>query len=151
MKRRQMIRTLALATLGIGSCLSSGSAAEKASVAVKILKPIQVGETLQFDKNLKVTFMEMVDDSRCPINAKCTSEGDAEVMLKVKVGGGKIKNYWLHTQTYPKKLEIPFTNPLSGTVKTYIIDIATLDPHPYVGKKFLQSEYKLGLHIAERL
>lgn len=149
MNRRQMIRALTLTALGTGSCLSSSSAAEKAPVAIKILKPIQVGETLQFDNNLAITFMEMVDDSRCPDNAKCRSEGDAEVMLRIKVGGAPGKNHWLHTLTSPKKLKIPFTNPLNGTVKTYVIDIATLDPHPYAGKKFLQSDYRLRLHVAE--
>ena len=149
MNRRQVIRTLTLTALGTGSCLSSGSNVEKPPVAPKISKPIRVGETLLFDKNLRINFSSLLYDKRCPINAKCTSEGNAEVKLRIKVGKEAGKNYWLHTSYNPRRLKIPWLNPLNGTVKTYVIDIANLTPYPYVGKKFPQSEYKVSFHIAE--
>jgi hypothetical protein len=151
MNRRQLLRTLTLSALGTGSCLSSSSQPASATVAIRVSRPISVGETFQYDNDLKIIFGSMIDDSRCPVNAKCVSEGDAEVLLRIKVGKEKYKNYWLHTQTRPKKLEVVFVNPTNGSVKTYIIDIATLDPRPYVGKKFRQSDYRLALHITERI
>ena len=149
MNRRQVIRTLTLTALGTGSCLSSDTEIGNPTVAIRITKPISIGQTLLFDNYLSITFSSLLYDKRCPINAKCTSEGNAEVKLRIKVGKDAAKNYWLHTSYRPRKLQIPWMNPVNGAVKTYVIDIATLDPLPYAGKKFPRSEYKVSFHIAE--
>ncbi|MEO5917826.1 MAG: hypothetical protein ABIS50_26575 [Luteolibacter sp.] len=158
MNRRKIILSLALAALGASACFSgtTRAIAESAPVAIRVLDPLHVSATLTYDSQLKVTFISVIDDSRCPINAKtkCTSPGDAEVVLRIKVGTKKAKTYYLHTKTFPKQLEIPADPTKTGTTgipKSYVIDIATLNPQPYAGKTTKQSDYQLRLHLAEVL
>ncbi|MES2660139.1 MAG: hypothetical protein V4689_16065 [Verrucomicrobiota bacterium] len=146
MNRRHLIRTLALTGLLAAACFSGNARA-----GTDKQEPIRVGERLRFDSELRIDFLKVRDDSRCPINAKCVSAGDAEVVLRIKAGNQPAKNYRLHTNDNPRRLVIPanvFPPDTGGIPKSYVIRIATLNPLPYAGKPTKQSDYRLGLHIS---
>lgn len=146
MNRRNILRNLALAAVAPAAALFSTSVA---SAAAKKNESIAVGETYRYDKDLRITFLEVTNDSRCPINAKCISEGDAEILLRVKAGAGPAKNYRLHTHLKPRRQIIPIEYPegMAGIPKSYQLSIAELSPLPTAGKKTKPSDYRLRLAI----
>lgn len=145
MNRRHWIRTLAmsaLATLAASATIAAG--AERDSHLLR------VGESLQYDKGLKVTFLAVSRDHRCPINAQCLTQGDATVILRVKAGRQAARNVTIHTHEKSREVVIPaseFPPGMAGIPKSYVISIAHLNPLPLAGNKTPQSRYRLGLRI----
>lgn len=152
MKRRQLIQSLAMTVLGTGALLSTrATAATPPPEEPQKGKRFSVGETLRFDEDLSVTFLAVLKDRRCPINAICIDAGNAEVLLRVKAGNQKPKIVTLHTDGKKKRrIVIPankYPKGVAGIPKSYTISIASLNPLPYAGKKTLQSDYRLKLEI----
>lgn len=143
MNRRSILRNLALAAIAPVFTTSAASAAAEKSGS------ISVGETFRYDKDLRITFLEVVNDSRCPMNAKCISEGDAEILLRVKAGAGPAKNYRLHTYLKPRRqiISVKYPDGMAGIPKSYQLSIAELSPLPTAGKKTKPSDYRLKLAI----
>ena len=142
MNRRRLIRTLALTALAVS--------ASPAAAAQKNERVLKVGESMRFDSELEITFLAVRKDSRCPINARCMTPGDAVVVLRVAAGNQPARNYRIHTHLAPRKLVIPaneFPPGMAGIPKSYVISIARLTPQPTAGRKTLQSEYRLRLRI----
>ena len=146
MNRRHLIRALAL-----GSCAFLLGAVRASAGEPGNDKTLHVGETLRYDRGLKITFLAVRNDSRCPINAKCIWAGDAAVVLRVKAGNQAARKVTLHTNLKPQTVVIPaqiFPPDTAGIPKSYVISIAALTPQPEAGKKTLQSDYRLKLDIA---
>lgn len=152
MYRRHLLQSLATLALGAGFGLltASPATAAPAPVDIKLQRPLHVGRSLRYDKGLKVTFVRISFDHRCPINARCLVAGDAKIILRIKAGNQPAKEYPLHTNKKPRRLVIP-ANALqpdfAGIPKSYIIDIGSLTPRPYAGKPIRQKDFKLRLHI----
>lgn len=149
MKRRQLIQSLAMAVLGGGVLLTTRATAATPGEPPKG-KRLSVGQTLRFDEDLTVTFLAVLKESRCPINAICTSAGYAEVSLRVKVGKQKPKIVSLNTDGKKKRQIIvakEYPDGTAGIPKSYAISIASLNPLPFAGKKTKQSDYRLKLKI----
>ena len=150
MKRRQLIQSLAMTLLGSGAILTSRANAAPAPGEPDKGKRLSVGQTLRFDSDLSVTFLAVLEDGRCPINAICTSAGNAVVSLRVKVAGQKPKIVSLHTDSKKKSQIIvakEYPDGMAGIPKSYIISIASLTPLPFAGKRTRQSDYRLKLAI----
>lgn len=146
MKRRNLIRCLALTALGTRAITGTSHAAE----AAKRGEPLRVGGSMRFDSELRITFLAVADDSRCPINAQCISAGDAEIILRIKAGNQEARNYRLHTDAAPRQLVIPaniYPPGMTGIPKSYVIGIDSLNPLPTAGKKTRQAAYRLLLRI----
>lgn len=155
MNRRNLLQTLAFFAIGTATCFSESSGQEAPAQPI-IAKnvPLHVGESMRYDKGLKITFLSVSKDSRCPMGAFCIVPGDAEVVLRIKVGDQPAKNYRLHTDDQPRHLVIPandFPTGMVGIPKSYVIKIDGLTPRPRIGKKTLQSDYELSLGISVAL
>jgi hypothetical protein len=50
-----------------------------------------------FDTGLTVTFVSVIEDSRCPAGVSCVWEGDAAVRIRIDGAGVKPGIYTLHT------------------------------------------------------
>ena len=143
MNRKTFVHSFAVA---VASLVFTLAATPSALAETPGLHP---GETLRYDEGLRVTFINVLSDSRCPIHALCVWAGDAEVALRIKVGNQPAKTMTLHTNLKPKVLVIPANPP--GTVgipKSYVISIAALNPLPVAGKKTKPEDYRLKLNIS---
>lgn len=49
------------------------------------------------DTGLTVTFVSVIEDSRCPVGVSCVWEGDAAVRIRIDGAGVKPSIYTLHT------------------------------------------------------
>ncbi len=150
MNRRHLLKTLTLSALGAGAFPISANSAAAGPLTEKP-KSLSVGDTLQYDSELEVTFLAVRKDHRCPINAQCLTAGDAVVVLRIKAGNQKAKTVSLHTKNQPRRLVIPanrYPEGFAGIPKSYVIGIRSLNPLPYSGKKTPRSAYRLKLHIS---
>lgn len=135
----------------MGSCAILLGTVRVSAVEPGNERGLHVGETLRYDGGLKITFLAVRNDSRCPINAKCIWAGDAEVVLRVKAGNQAARKVTLHTNLKPQTVVIPaqvFPPGTAGIPKSYVVGIAALTPQPEAGKKTLQSDYRLKLDIS---
>lgn len=145
MKRRDLFRLLALSALGAGHGLS-GDAHTTASNPSPQRDLFSVGKTKNYGNGLKVTFLEVKKDTRCPQGIKCDTPGDAIAVLKIKVGTQIAKNYQLHTNRLPNKVTIPGDPDLKGGPKSFVIKLISLSPERFsFVVKIPQSDYRLDL------
>lgn len=67
---------------------------------------LEPGKTVQLSgTGVRVTFLEVVNDSRCPVDVVCVTAGDAEVRLSV-VGEGEDRTVSLHVMREPRSITI---------------------------------------------
>ncbi|GAA5128023.1 hypothetical protein JIN84_07830 [Luteolibacter yonseiensis] len=150
MNRRHLLKSLVLTALGSSLIAPGSSAATPTPEKTGKNKPLKVGETLHFDKDLSIKFLSVKKDHRCPINARCITAGDAEVLLRVKVGSGKPRIVSLHTDEEPNShvFAVKYPKGTMGIPKSYLVSIGSLNPLPYAGRKTRQSDYRLRLAIS---
>jgi hypothetical protein len=147
MKRRDLIKSIAMTAFGAGSMMfTANAAAETVRAAGTGMRELAVGETVRFDKTLRVTFLKVSKDSRCPINARCITAGDAEVLLEVKVGANQPEIVTLHTHDDPRYAVFSaLPDGMIGIPKSYTVRLRKLTPQPIAGKKTRQRDYRLTL------
>lgn len=154
MNPRNLIKLFAVATIFTTPLLPGANTASASVVSqqVKKDKRLHVGETKNYDKGgLTVTFLAVKKDHRCPMNAKCISAGDAQVVLRVKAGNQKAKIVTIHTNEKRTHFTIPanrYPDGIAGIPKSYTISVGSLTPQPYAGKKTPQRAYRLKLNVA---
>ena len=104
---------------------------------------------MRFDEGLKITFLAVINDSRCPIGACCITAGDAEVLLRVRVGKMAPKIISIHTNHEPRVVVLSAVPPGTiGIPKSYSVSVEELTPRPRIGRKIKQSDYRLSLSIS---
>ena len=148
MKRRELIKSLAMATLGGSGCLLAPNLA--AAEANKPLgKGLAVGQSLRFDDGLKLTLVAVRHDSRCPIGVLCISPGDAEIVLLAYVGKQPARIIRVHTNLDPQVVILSALPPGQiGIPKTYSVRVESLRPFRKIGKNIKQSDYRVELGIS---
>lgn len=152
MKRRHLIQSLAMSVLGGGALLTTRAAAATPEKPQKKGKGLSVGQTLRHDEDLAVTFLAVLEDTRCPIEARCIAAGKAVVSLRIKVGKQKPKIVSLSTLGKNRRIVIPLLpdgEVVVGIPKTYAISIASLSPERSISEKLTQADYRLKLRIKE--
>lgn len=151
MKRRNLIKTMALTAMGTAVPFSGNVASAKDPLPPSdgILKNLRVGQTVEFDKDLRVKFIKVVNDSRCPVGVQCVWAGDAEVLLQVQVGLMEPKLVNLHTTLEPRFVSVSaLPGGVIGIPKAYGIGLCRLTPRPVVGKVTRQRDYVLTLKFS---
>ena len=67
---------------------------------------LEPGQTVQLaGTGVRVTFLEVANDSRCPVDVVCVTAGDAEVRFSV-VGEGEDRTVALHVMGEPRSVTI---------------------------------------------
>ncbi len=148
MKRRELIKSLAMTALGGGACIigaASASAAE--SSASTTSDGLAVGQSIRVDNGLKLTFVAVRNDSRCPMGAFCITAGDATVVLEAHLPNQPVRIYKLHTNEKPRSVSIPANPPGTVGFKVYSVKLVLLTPRPRIGSTLKQSDYRLTLAI----
>ena len=86
---------------------------------------IGLGQSVTVDGGrLEVRFDARVSDSRCPANAVCVWQGDAQARIVTRVAGGASVTSSLHTALEPKKV----------VVDRYTISMIGMTPYPGTGR-----------------
>lgn len=93
---------------------------------------LEPGKTVQLaGTGVRVTLLEVVNDSRCPVDVVCVTAGDAEVRLAV-VGEGEDRTVSLHVMQEPRSVTI-------GAVR---LELTGLTPSPRSTVTIAPAEYR---------
>ncbi len=157
MKPQASLTAVALSVLlTIGTCGfivggSMASAQAPAAIGLAPLTNMSVGETQRFDMDLKVTFLGVKNDSRCPMGVFCIAAGDAEVLLRVQVGNKLPQNISIHTNRKPQKVTLSVLRAGTfGIPKSYTLHVSELTPNR-LGMIPKQFDYRLSLGVGVAL
>jgi hypothetical protein len=118
-----MKQALFILLFSISTFVISQNKVEAPKIAIKIM----LGETIQIE-NHSITFLEVLEDSRCPQNVSCIWGGRAIVTVKIlKEGQNSIQKELLFGATKPN--ETPANTMLFSTEK-FAVKGYTLRPYP---------------------
>lgn len=125
-----MPRSLACALLIVGACAqpqppvaeTSAPAPGSASALDDTLRVPLAGQAVSRDGALRVWYVQLVAESRCPADVTCVWEGDAAVLLRAAAGGHTISDT-VHTRLEPRTI----------AVAGYTLSL--VEVHPYPGVK----------------
>jgi biotin carboxyl carrier protein len=97
---------------------------------------IQVGEMVSVG-GLKIRFVTVAEDSRCPEGVKCVWAGNGKIVLKVSKAGKHSANINLNTGIEPKHI----------LYAGYDIKLVSLNPYPKEGEKIKKGDYVATLVV----
>jgi hypothetical protein len=86
--------------------------------------------------DLVIRFEGVPNDSRCPVDVQCITEGDATVALRLE-GGGAARTVELHTMDEPKQ----------ATQGAYVVVLLALSPRPVSYQPTPLREYRATLRV----
>jgi len=87
-------------------------------------------------EDLTIAFVAVVEDSRCPADARCVWEGNARIVTTLS----KINN-----KSVSVELNTSMRFPREGEYWDYKIKLIKLEPYPTTAKEIAQSEYRASL------
>ena len=87
-------------------------------------------------ENLKVKFLDITGESRCPTGATCIWAG--EVSAEIEVGDGSFTNLTL--------IEPGHGGQINQTYKNYLFSFH-VEPYPQIGKPIMKEDYRLLLTV----
>ena len=91
-------------------------------------------------EDLRIGFVEVISDSRCPTGATCIWAGEASCLIDITAGGS----------TYEKVLTQPgMTTPATTDYASYEIAFDIL-PYPELGKETKTEDYRLQLTVSKK-
>jgi hypothetical protein len=90
--------------------------------------------------SVRVTFVKVTSDSRCPINALCVSAGEATAVFSITVRG---------IESTP---ELGVVNPARRTTEVggIVVEFDDLQPLPFGGQPTDPKDYRARVKIAQR-
>jgi len=121
--RATCVRALIAAAVVASACrpASTNGSSDDIPVATTDTLQLRHGESMRTrDREMTVTFLQLVSDSRCRKNVVCVWQGDAAVRLKAVASDGTVEAT-IHTALDPKQLSL-------GTHTLSVIDV-----RPYPG------------------
>lgn len=135
-KERIMRKILTLATLLILFGPLSGISAQMRSCKLTI--PFGKQRILRKD-NLRVKFLDVVEDSRCPKGANCIWAGSVTVKLQVMLSGKPPKIIELSTLDGRETVEY----------EGFSVTLIRVLPYPQANEAFHESLYRVELEISK--
>jgi hypothetical protein len=150
MKRRELIKSLAMVAAGAGTFLFSSRKAEAGS-PFDPFPLLEVGETYKYSRGLKVTFLAVSQDNRCPAKTKCDTPGNAKIKLRIRIDDNPAQIVTLNSDTGRRKIVLPaekFPPGIIGIPKSYVIKVTKLTPDRPAKKDLPQALYQLQLSIS---
>ena len=102
------------------------------------LLEIQIHEQKTFSRsNLKIKFVSLIEDSRCPIGTNCVWAGNAKIKIEISRGKSS-KTFELSTMLEPK----------SATYKGFQIKLVSLTPVPGENIRINRNGYVAALAVS---
>jgi hypothetical protein len=89
------------------------------------------------DTSLRVQFLSVSGDSRCPADAICIQGGDA--LVHIRAGEGGMANYELHTGDQSRA---------GITHSGFRIELVNLQPYPFSNRTIQPGEYRAMLRVS---
>ncbi|MEK7667853.1 MAG: hypothetical protein AAB409_04320 [Gemmatimonadota bacterium] len=89
------------------ACVSTGPSAEPWGGRADTTLALRIGQEVGApDSVMRISFLGVRADSRCPVDVVCVWQGDAEVEIGVRFGMGPTVPYVLHTGVAPRSVDL---------------------------------------------
>jgi len=95
-------------------------------------------------ESLKVKFLEVTEDSRCPSDVTCIWAGRVGVLLNISIDNNNLGDIKLMNGADSQKLDIKDIN-------GYSIRLVKVDPYPISTKEIKPSDYIISLIISKSI
>jgi hypothetical protein len=129
-----------LSTLTCVAVLTAGCGANPNDPgSLPVTLTLQVGQTASAG-GLGITFLEVSNDWRCPIDAICISAGDAYLQLAVTTSN--------RTPASQLQLQVEHPQNRSATFEGYSLTVQSLGPYPSASNPIDKSQYKVTLEVS---
>ena len=89
------------------------------------------------ENDIEITFLEVVEDGRCPKGAECVWEGNGRVQILIKYKGSASEVKDLNTALEPQRV----------TAGDFVIRLLDMQPYPEVGDIITPEKYRIRLII----
>ncbi len=89
---------------------------------------------------LRIRFVKLVEDSRCPEGVDCVWAGNGKISITVRKGKRKAASFELNTMTEPTSI----------TFQGYEIKLVKLDPYPKKDVQHKKGEYVATLMVKRK-
>ena len=86
---------------------------------------------------LKIKFISVTEDSRCPVNVECVWAGNAKVKIQLVVPGGDSGIFEFNTNTGTK----------ANQADAYRVELVSLTPGRRSNKKIRQRDYRVTISV----
>ncbi|MDT5271626.1 MAG: hypothetical protein QOH49_3812 [Acidobacteriota bacterium] len=105
---------------------------------------IKAGRTVTLDGgSLRVRFVRVASDSRCPVDVECVWAGNAELLFEVSAKGGRgMKTLRLNTNAGPER-------PGEDKYRRYTLKLVELSPRPHSKRKIAPGQYTATLLVSK--
>ena len=151
MKRFSTHRSILLAAASVALLFVSAaaSAAARRAPAPESARggrefTIKVGRTVTLKgESLRLRFVRVPADSRCPKNVECVWAGNAEVLIEVSNGGARGR------RTLSLNTNAGQGRPGEATYGRYTVKLVSLSPYPSNTRKIRQGQYVAPLLVTK--
>jgi hypothetical protein len=103
---------------------------------------VRAGRTVTLAREgLRLRFVRVAADSRCPTGVECVWAGNAEVVIEVGTRNRRVsKTLRLNTNASPER-------PAEDKYRGYTVKLVELKPYPSASRKVRQGEYTATLLV----
>lgn len=123
------------------SAKSHGNTINDINTGLNIPFKLNINQTAVIgSENLKITFLNVTEDSRCPSDVQCIWEGQAKVQISILKDDQNIGTFYLTKRAGHDELSVL-------SVKGYSITLEKVDPYPVSTKKTEAQDYVIVLKI----
>jgi hypothetical protein len=109
-----------------------GGGVEALGVTLKLGEEAQVA-----GEPVKIAFLEILEDSRCPTDVNCVWEGNAGIRLGIQVGNEPRQSVELNTATDPRTAEH----------RGYVFIVARVEPQPVSTQPVPDADYRIRVTV----
>ena len=125
------------------ACNSTPTAPDNSIPASGATILLQFGSSKQVDTDLRVSFAQVVEDSRCPASVQCVWQGNGAIRLDVTTGGG--------TQSTRLNTAGGATFPTEASVGGYTFTLVKLDPQRQTADPVPAQQYQATIRVTRAM
>jgi len=129
----------ALSVLLVLACNSSPTAPGSSNLARDTTIVLQFGSSNQVDTGLRVSFAQVVEDSRCPASVVCVWQGNGAIRLDITTGSG--------TQSATLNTAGGTAFPREASVAGYTFTLVELDPQRPTPDPIPLQQYRATIRV----
>lgn len=132
---------LAVGITGCGNPTVPGQSADFALLSASQEIVLEYGEDVFLEGSvLRVSFNEVLEDSRCPTDVTCVWEGNGKVIIGIAAGMGTTHALVLNTSLEPR----------SAVWSGIRVTLLELNPAPHAGSEIPPESYTVRLRLEPR-
>jgi hypothetical protein len=112
---------------------------EENLVAINSEISLYIGESVIIeDHAIKLKFVDVLDDSRCPSDVECVWEGTVSLMINIRYSSQDLGNFILNSSNLHK-----------ASFMGYYVKFKVLEPYPISTEIIPESSYHATFRVAE--